>query len=45
MYDLLYDRQEDHLLPLLNLTTLRSLLIYGNPFIHAGKTSKDFAQV
>lgn len=36
---------EDSLLPVLHISTLRSLLLYGNPFLSHGKTSKELAEV
>ena len=36
---------EAHLLPLLKLGSLTTLLLYGNPCIHRGETSNEFAYV
>ena len=37
--------REDDLLPVLQLGSLRALLLYGNPFLHHGRASADFESV
>ena len=37
--------REEALLPVLQMTALRTLLLYGNPFLHRGAASEDFHEV
>ena len=37
--------REEALLPVLQMTSLRTLLLYGNPFLHRGAASDDFHEV